>query len=458
MKEAREALLRQTHDYAEKALSMSNNFIAGQSYIPVSGKTIFPEDISQLVDSCLDMWFTTGRFAEEFERKIPSYLGRQARGLLVNSGSSANLMAVSALSSNSVPHPRGPILPGEEVITVAAGFPTTVNPIVQNGWVPVFVDVDLTTLNADIEVIKSAKTSKTRAVVLAHTMGNPFRADLLADWCEKEGLYLIEDCCDALGAEIGGKPVGQFGEYSTLSFYPAHHITAGEGGAVISRDGRWRRIAESFRDWGRDCWCDPGCDNTCKKRFDWQMGDLPKGYDHKYIYSHVGYNLKATDFQASLVLSQLKHLSSFIESRRRNWSELYRGIKSSPLLSEFLQPVEPTPGTSPSWFGFAINCHARINRNELVSDLERARIGTRLLFGGNLVKQPAYRNVSYRICGELKNTDSIMTSTFWMGVHPRIGDQQIQYMLETLERLVKAQLTKKSGTCELNLSSEIPLG
>jgi len=324
------------------------------------------------------------------------------------------------------------------VITLAAGFPTTVNPIVQNGWKPVFIDIDLTTLNGLPEKIFEARTSKTKAVILAHTLGNPFRSDLVSEWCKKEGIYLIEDCCDALGATVSGKPVGSFGEFATLSFYPAHHITTGEGGAVISADGKWKLIAESMRDWGRDCWCEPGVDNTCKKRFDWQLGELPCGYDHKYTYSHIGYNLKVTDMQAALGVSQLKKLPQFIEARRRNWKTLYDGVKASPILSKFLTPVEPTPNTNPSWFGFPMHAADSIDRDKLTRNLEAKKIGTRLLFAGNLTKQPAYTGVDYRIHGSLENTDRVMTKTFWLGVHPMLTSAMTTYMLETLEKEIKA--------------------
>jgi CDP-6-deoxy-D-xylo-4-hexulose-3-dehydrase len=332
-----------------------------------------------------------------------------------------------------------PLEKGDEVITVAAGFPTTVNPIIQNGWVPVFVDVDLRTLNALPESIMEAKTSKTRAVVLAHTLGNPYRADVIADWCRKEGLYLIEDCCDALGSTIGDTPVGSFSDYATVSFYPAHHITMGEGGAVMSRDGRLKRVAESMRDWGRDCWCEPGKDNTCGKRFNWEFPNLPCGYDHKYVYSNIGYNLKVTDMQAALGVSQLKKLPAFIQARRDNWKKLYNGIQSSPILKEALVPVEATEGTQPSWFGFALHCQKGINREKLVHFLEEHKVGTRLLFGSNLIRQPAYRDATYRVHGELRNTDEIVHRTFWIGVHPALDDARINYMLEQLEAGIRDQ-------------------
>jgi CDP-6-deoxy-D-xylo-4-hexulose-3-dehydrase len=414
-------------------------FIAGQTYVPVTAKVMDSSDLELLVDSSLDMWLTAGRYGREFESTLPALFGRRTGALLVNSGSSANLVAVSSLGSPMLKDfKREPLQAGDEVITLAAGFPTTVNPIVQNGWKPVFIDIDLKTLNALPEKIAEAKTSRTRAVIIAHTLGNPFRADQISEWCKKENLYLIEDCCDALGATVGGKPVGSYGEYATVSFYPAHHITTGEGGAVISADGKWKRIAESIRDWGRDCWCEPGVDNTCKKRFEWQLGGLPCGYDHKYTYSHIGYNLKVTDMQAALGVSQLKKLPTFVEARRKNWQTMYEGIRRSPILSEMLTPVEPTPNSEPSWFGFPMHCHESIDRDALVRNLEMKKIGTRLLFAGNLTKQPAYRGVDYRVHGNLDNTDRVMKKTFWLGVHPALTPAMTTYVLETLEKEIKA--------------------
>jgi CDP-6-deoxy-D-xylo-4-hexulose-3-dehydrase len=427
-----------------KAEHAPKKFVAGQTYIPVTAKVIDAEDLISLVDASLDLWLTAGRFSREFEAKIPALFGRTTSSLLVNSGSSANLVAVSSLGAPMLKDLKlRPIEKGEEVITAAAGFPTTVNPIVQNGWTPVFIDVDFKTLNALPEAIMAARTPKTRAVVLAHTLGNPYRSDVVAEWCKKEGLYLVEDCCDALGATItvGDKkvPVGSFGDFATLSFYPAHHITMGEGGAVFPANGRWKRVAESIRDWGRDCWCEPGKDNTCGKRFDWQLGELPCGYDHKYTYSNIGYNLKATDMQAALGLSQLNKLHGFVAARRANWKKLHDGINSSPILRERLEVVQPTPGTDPSWFGFPLHVAAGMNREKLVAFLEEHKIGTRLLFGGNLTKQPAYKSVDWRVHGTLKNTDEIMARTFWIGVHPALDDERIRYMLEQLEAAVRAQ-------------------
>ncbi len=415
-------------------------FIPGETYIPVTAKVLNADDLIALVDASLDMWLTAGRFARNFEKEFSKVFKKNTSTLLVNSGSSANLVALSSLGSKMLKDFKlNPLVPGDEIITAAAGFPTTINPIFQNGWVPVFIDVDLKTLNVLPETIQQARTPRTRAVILAHTLGNPYRADVLSEWCKKEGLYFIEDCCDALGATIQGNPVGSFGDFATASFYPAHHITMGEGGAVVPRDGRLRRVAESIRDWGRDCWCEPGKDNTCKKRFEWQLGELPIGYDHKYIYSNIGYNLKATDMQAAIGLSQLKKLPQFIEARKKNWKLLYAGIQSSPLLKENLFPVEPTENTDPSWFGFCMHCSKKINRSQLVQFLEKKKIGTRLLFGGNITKQPGYHHLPFKIHGNLKNSDEIMQKTFWIGVHPALDEAQITYMLEQLEAGIKEQ-------------------
>lgn len=435
--ESREQLIEMVKQFYVKN-NQPKPFVPGETYIPVTAKKVDEEDLGLLIDASLDMWLTAGRFSKEFEQEFSTFFDRHSKSLLVNSGSSANLLAVSSLGSPELTKMgQTPLKPGDEVITLAAGFPTTVNPIVQNGWTPVFVDIDTKTLNALPETVMAAKTSKTRAVILAHTLGNPFRADVLADWCKKENIFLIEDCCDALGAKIKGKSVGSFGHYATASFYPAHHITMGEGGAVIPQDGRFRKIAESIRDWGRDCWCEPGKDNTCKKRFGWQLGELPDGYDHKYIYSHIGYNLKVTDMQAALGVSQLKKVSHFISARRNNWAYLNNMIASSPLLSEHLTPVQPTPETEPSWFGFPMFSSPSISREKLVSFLEEKKVGTRLLFAGNLVKQPAYKNTSHRIHGNLQNTDLVMSKLFWIGVHPVLDKARMDYMGEQLEAAVK---------------------
>lgn len=433
----REAAINSCKEYF-KAANQTKPFVPGQTYVPVTAKVVDENDLAYLIDASLDMWLTAGRYARDFEADFGKLFGRVTKSLLVNSGSSANLVAISALGSHELSNMGyKPMEPGDEVITVAAGFPTTVNPIIQNNWVPVFIDIDATTLNALPEKIMAARTPKTRAVILAHSLGNPYRADVIADWCKKEGLFLIEDCCDALGATIKNQPVGSFGEFATSSFYPAHHITMGEGGAVMSKDGRFKKIAESIRDWGRDCWCEPGKDNTCKKRFGWTLGDLPPGYDHKYVYSHIGYNLKVTDMQAALGISQLNKVEKFVSERRKNWKKLYDGIKSSPVLKENFIPVEATPETNPSWFGFPMYANERLNREKIVAALEERKVGTRLFFAGNLTKQPAYKNAKFRVHEELKNTDLIMRSLFWVGVHPALDDQRINYMLEQLEAVCK---------------------
>jgi CDP-6-deoxy-D-xylo-4-hexulose-3-dehydrase len=416
-------------------------FVKGEHYVPVTAKVLTHQDLSSLLHSSLDLWLTAGRFSTDFEQRLPKLFNRTTRALLVNSGSSANLVAISSLGAKSFATLGfKPLVAGDEVITVAAGFPTTVNPILQNGWKPVFIDIDTDTLNALAEKIEAAIGPKTRAIALAHTLGNPYRADLIKKIADEKGLYLIEDCCDALGATVDGQPVGSYGEYATLSFYPAHHMTMGEGGAVISANGKLKKVAESLRDWGRDCWCEPGKDNTCKKRYDWQLGDMPHGYDHKYIYTNIGYNLKATDMQAAIGLTQLDKVPGFIDTRRKNWQTIFNGIKSSPLLSEHLKPVQPTPNTEPSWFGFANYVSPAIDRNKLVRDLENMKIGTRLVFGGNLLKQPAYKGIDARIVGDMKNTDYVMEKAFWLGVHPALKPGMIDYMLESLETLIKQQL------------------
>jgi len=403
-------------------------FLPGQSPVPVSGRVFDAADMQSLVDSALDFWLTAGRFAAEFERDLARFAGtRYAR--LVNSGSSANLLALSALTS---PKLRDRALrPGDEVITAAAGFPTTVNPIVQNGLVPVFVDVEIPTYNATVTHLEAALSPKTKAIILAHTLGNPFDAAAVADFARQNGLWLIEDCCDALGSTLGGQMAGTFGDLATVSFYPAHHITTGEGGAVLTSDPQLKTLAESFRDWGRDCWCAPGKDNTCGKRFARQMGHLPAGYDHKYTYSHIGYNLKATDMQAAVGVSQLKKLPGFIEARRRNFRRLFDGL--ADVQDCFILP-QATPNSRPSWFGFplAVRSDAPFSRRQVIDHLESRRIATRLLFGGNLMRQPAYQGVAHRAVGNLPNTDFVMTNVFWLGVYPGLTDEMIDYVLEAL--------------------------
>lgn len=405
----------------------------GHDYIPVTGKVLEEDDLVQLVEASLDMWLTAGRFSNEFESKFAELAGHKY-ALLVNSGSSANLAAFTALTSPLLGSKR--LVPGDEVITVAAGFPTTVNPIIQNQCVPVFVDVKLGTYQIDISLLESALSSKTKAVMVAHTLGNVFEAREVKDFCEKHNLWLIEDCCDALGATYGGQKVGTFGDLATFSFYPAHHITMGEGGALITSNPLLRRASESIRDWGRDCWCPPGKDNTCSKRHAWSLGGLPKGYDHKYTYSHVGYNLKATDMQAAVGISQLSKLKKFIEKRRENFFYLRQALMSCD--AELILPVA-TEGSEPSWFGFplTVKANSKINRNSLVRYLEDQKIGTRLLFGGNLTKQPAYTNVSFRVVGELINTDIIMNDCFWVGVWPGLDREHLDYIAHHIETAVK---------------------
>ncbi len=402
----------------------ARKIIPGVDYIPVTGKVLDEDDLAQLIEASLDMWLTAGRFADQFEKEFAKFCG-QKFALLVNSGSSANLVAFSALTSPRLGDRR--IKAGDEVITVAAGFPTTVNPIIQNGCVPVFVDVLLGTYEIDISQLELARSEKTKAVMIAHTLGNTFNAKAVKEFCDKYGLWLVEDCCDAIGASIGDKPIGTFGDIATVSFYPAHHITMGEGGAVLTSNPILKLAAESFRDWGRDCWCPPGKDNTCKKRYDWQLGDLPNGYDHKYIYSHVGYNLKVSDMQAAIGVSQLKKLPGFIEKRRANFEYLMTKLQG---LDDVIELPRASKDAKPSWFGFALTLKpgAKISRNDLVKKLESEKIGTRLLFGGNLLKQPAYRDITKRVVGDLKNTDRIMNDTFWVGVWPGLENEHLDYI------------------------------
>lgn len=407
-------------------------FIPGESAVPVSGKVYGAEDMQSLVDSALDFWLTTGRFNTAFEERLADRLGVR-HALTTNSGSSANLLALSSLTSHYL---RGDALkPGDEVITVATGFPTTVNPALQYGLVPVFVDVDIPTYNIRPDMIEAAVTDRTRAIMVAHTLGNPFDLGEVTRVAEKYGLWVVEDCCDALGATYDGKGVGTFGDIGTLSFYPAHHITMGEGGAIFTDKPRLKRVIESMRDWGRDCWCAPGMDNTCGKRFCRKLGDLPMGYDHKYTYSHCGYNLKITDMQAAVGLAQLDRLEDFIAVRRRNFG----------LLTEMLKPLEDvlilpqaTPRSDPSWFGYPITVRdgAPVTRDAIVQHLEAHRIGTRLLFGGNLIRQPYMRNRDYRVVGELTNADIVTERTFWIGLYPGLGGDHLQYVAERIQELV----------------------
>ena len=420
-------------------------FTPGETPVPVSGKVIDGGDVSSMVDSVLDLWFTTGRFAEDFERKLARFVGVRCASL-VNSGSSANLLAVSALTSPKLGERR--LKPGDEVITVAAAFPTTVNPIIQNRLVPVFVDVTLPSCEIDVSQLEAARSEKTKAVMIAHTLGNVFDLDTVTDFVKKHNLWLIEDCCDALGSTWKGRHVGTFGDIATVSFYPAHHITMGEGGAVLTGKPALQTIIESFRDWGRDCWCHTGKDNTCGKRFEWQLGSLPCGYDHKYTYSHIGYNLKATDMQAALGSSQIEKLPHFIERRRENFRYLYAALKP---MEEFLLLPEATPGSDPSWFGFPIGVRkdAPFTREELTRALEAQKIGTRLLFGGNLLRQPAYEGCEYRAIGDLPNTDFVMNRVFWIGVYPGLTKRMIDFVAATVSAFIAQSA---SGRTEMHRS------
>ncbi len=409
-------------------------FIAGQTYIPVSGKVFDEDELVNLVDSSLDFWLTTGRYALEFEEKFAAWMGVK-HCLLVNSGSSANLVALSALTSPKLGDKR--LVPGDEVITVAAGFPTTVNPIFQNQLVPVFVDVKLPSYDIDVDQLEAALSPRTRAIMIAHTLGNPFDLEAVMAFAQKHDLWVIEDNCDAVGSTYGGQKTGTFGHLATVSFYPAHHMTMGEGGAVLTSDTRLKKIVESFRDWGRDCWCAPGVDNTCNKRFDWQLGSLPYGYDHKYTYSHVGYNLKMTDMQAAVGVAQFEKLPEFIARRRENFQFLYEQLQG---LEDVLALPEAGLKAEPSWFGFPIYVRpeARFSRNDLVRHLEEKRIGTRLMFAGNLVRQPLYEGLLYRVVGDLKNTDRVMEGVFWLGVFPGLTEEMLRYVVKTIREFVEA--------------------
>ncbi len=421
-------LVREYHDAAFPV----RDFEPAASAVPVSGRVFDAEEIVNLVDSGLDFWLTTGRWAHAFERRLATYCGRR-HAMLVNSGSSANLVALSALTSPKLGDRR--LVAGDEVITPATSFPTTVNPIVQNGMVPVFCDIDVPTYNLDVGELEAALSERTRAVMMAHTLGNPFDVSAVRAFCDRHELWLVEDCCDALGSTYDGRLVGTFGELATVSFYPAHHITMGEGGAVLAHTGTLKLLVESFRDWGRDCWCAPGDENTCGKRFDQQFGELPAGYDHKYTYTHVGYNLKLTDMQAAVGLAQFDKLESFIADRRRNFALLWEGLAD---LQEALVLPQATPGSDPSWFGFPISVRedAGFGRRDLVRYLEERRVATRELFGGNLVRQPAYADVAHRRIGALERSDFVMNQTFWIGVYPGLSADAITYMVETLHDAV----------------------
>jgi len=428
----RQQILELVGQYAKEEFESEKSFITGETHIPVSGKVIGTEEIQYAVDASLDGWFTTGRFSEQFEKEFAKYM-EQRFCLLTNSGSSSNLLALSALTSPQLGERR--LKPGDEVITVAAGFPTTLNPIIQNGLIPVIVDVNLDDYGIDADQLEDAWSPKVKAVMLAHTLGNPFNIEDVTEFVKKHKLWFIEDCCDAVGSTYNGKMVGTFGDLATVSFYPAHHITMGEGGAVLTNSPKLKKIVESFRDWGRDCWCATGRSNTCGKRFDWQLGDLPHNYDHKYIYSHIGYNLKLTDMQAAIGLPQLKKLNHFISKRKENYRYLYDNLQP---LSDVLVLPEPANNSDPSWFGFPIRIKEKspVRRDEIVQYLSKRNIDTRLLFGGNLMKQPAYENVTFRKVGHLTNTDIVMSQVFWLGVTPLLTEQQMSYVTESLSKVI----------------------
>ena len=407
------------------------SFIPGESAIPVTGKVFGQEELTAAVQASLDFWLTSGPYTEEFESRFAKIVGMR-HAFMVNSGSSANLLALSSLTGPA--HGDRALKPGDEVITVAAGFPTTVTPILQNGLVPVYVDVDPETYVAIDEQMEAAVSSKTKAIMMAHTLGNPFNLDFVQALAKKHNLWLIEDSCDGLGGTYRGQNLGTFGDLSTFSFYPAHHITTGEGGAVLIKKVAHKRIVESFRDWGRDCWCAPGCDNTCLKRYEWTLGELPEGYDHKYTYSHLGYNLKSGDIQAAIGLAQLNRLESFVELRRRNWAYLQNGLKD---LEEYFVLPKATEYSDPSWFGFALTVkpNSPKTRNQIVQELNEKKIATRLLFAGNLLRQPAFAGTPRRVIGDLINTNRIMNDTFWVGVWPGLTIPMLDYIIENLKNI-----------------------
>jgi CDP-6-deoxy-D-xylo-4-hexulose-3-dehydrase len=431
----RSDILEQVRQFYVAELS-PRPFVPGETPVQVAGRVFDDEDLAYLVDAALDFWLTTGRFAKEFETLLAKAVGVR-HSILVNSGSSANLLALSALTSPSLGDRQ--LKPGDEIITTATSFPTTVNPIVQNGLVPVFLDVEPLehgTYNIDTRFLEEALSPRTRGVMVAHTLGNPFDLDAVIAFARQHDLYLIEDTCDALGAQYRGRTVGTFGHLATVSFYPAHHITMGEGGAVLTSTPALKKLVESFRDWGRDCWCEPGESNTCGKRFDWQLGELPHGYDHKYIYSHIGYNLKATDLQAAIGVAQLKKLPRFIETRRRNFQMLKEGLQR---WEDLLILPAPTPNSNPSWFGFPLTVReaAPFTRPQFIQYLEERLVRTRLLFGGNVLRQPAFSAIQRRVIGDLAQADRVMNSTFWIGVYPGITSEAIQYVVEVFADWMK---------------------
>jgi CDP-4-dehydro-6-deoxyglucose reductase, E1 len=407
-------------------------FVPGKTKIPPTGKVIGDSELQNMVEASLDGWLTSGRFNKQFEKKLAQFIGTKQL-ITVNSGSSANLIAFSTLTSPKLKERA--IKPLDEVISVAAGFPTTINPIVQFGAVPVFVDVKIPTYNIDENAIEEAITPKTKAIMIAHTLGNPFNLKAVKSICEKRNLWLIEDSCDALGSKYENKMVGTFGDLATLSFYPAHHITMGEGGAVFTNSIKLKMIAQSYRDWGRDCFCEPGMENTCRKRFDWKLGELPKGYDHKYIYSHAGYNMKITDMQAACGLAQVGRVEKFIKNRKSNFKYIYQSLKSH---EEFLILPEATENSDPSWFGFPITLRKKlsITRTDLLRHLDSKKIGTRLLFSGNATKQPYMLEKKFRVVGDLKNTSIIMNDTFWIGVYPGLTHKHLDFVTDVIKKFI----------------------
>lgn len=434
----RAQILSLSERYAELAHG-PKDFVPGTSAVPPAGKVLGAPEMRNLVDSALDFWLTTGRFNTKFESVLAKATGVR-RTLTTNSGSSANLLAVTALTSHVLKDKA--LKPGDEVITCATGFPTTVNPVLQNGLVPVFLDVELATYNIDVTRLEEALSPRTRAIMVAHALGNPFNLEVISAFAKKHDLFLIEDCCDALGATYRGQKVGTFGQLGTLSFYPAHHITMGEGGAVLCNSTIFQRIVESIRDWGRDCYCEPGHDNTCKKRFSWQLGELPFGYDHKYTYSHLGYNLKITDMQAAIGLAQMDRLDDFVAARRFNWKYLLDGLAD---LEDVLMLPSASPESEPSWFGFCLTLRdgCGIDREELLQHLnDEKKIGTRLLFGGNLLRQPYMKDRNYRVVGSLDNSDKVMNSTFWLGVYPGLTTSHLDYVIETLRTFIRSKSTR----------------
>jgi len=429
--EMREAIMDMAEVYADK-FHAPRDFEPGYSPVPVSGKVIGGTEMRSLVDSALDFWLTSGRFNTKFEQRMRAVLGRKVV-LTCNSGSSANLLAMTALTSPELGDRA--LKPGDEVITCATGFPTTVNPSFNNNLVPVFLDVDIPTYNIKTEALEEALSPRTRAIMVAHTLGNPFDLKTVMEFAKKHDLYVVEDTCDALGAEYDGKKVGTFGDIGTLSFYPAHHITMGEGGAVYCDSPKLKRALECLRDWGRDCWCDSGKDNTCQKRFEWQLGELPYGFDHKYTYSHLGYNLKITDMQAAVGLAQIPKIDDFVEARRQNYAFLRKQLEA--LEAYFILP-EATPNSNPSWFGFPLTVRkgAGFTRDDLVKHLNDKKIGTRLLFGGNLLRQPYMLGRTYRTAGEIVNADVVMNDTFWIGVYPGLNEESLGYMVEVIQSFI----------------------